>query len=322
MRLPLVAAGAVAAVFALPLGIVLLLTPASGACPVVAPHTAGAYSAADMSALWLASGGSTATTHVSGLGDVDDATIAGAVGMAESGGDPGIVNSIGAGGLMQIHPPEPDYLTPEVNMRMAVRKFNDSKLATGQGWLPWEAFTGPDARGDDGTWRGFLDGATFAIANTTASCGSLPDGTSSVTLADGTPWLADVPGSPGTRCDARIVADVEELVRRYHVRGGDCYAAGGPHAAAGEHPLGLGIDLVPGPAGSWDDVDRLARDVGWVRSCGASGVRPACPLKPWLRFVGYDGYPNHGSGNHLHLSWEHGPGSPASTVTVFSGGAA
>ena len=30
------------------------------------------------------------------------------------------------------------------------------------------------------------------------------------------------------------------------------------HTANGEHPLGLAVDLVPGPGGSWDDIDRLA----------------------------------------------------------------
>jgi hypothetical protein len=128
-------------------------------------------------------------------------------------------------------------------------------------------------------------------------------------------WLAAIPG--GQQCDRRIVPDVLTLIRIYHIAVTACYAPAG-HAADGEHPLGLATDIVPGPGGSWDDVDRLAVDAGWTRPCGASGVRPACPLKPWLRFVGYDGYPGHGRGNHLHLSWAHGPGRPASTVTVFS----
>ena len=40
-------------------------------------------------------------------------------------------------------------------------------------------------------------------------------------------------------------------------------------------------------------------------------MAPACPLKPWVRFVGYNGYPNHGDpahcsggcGAHIHVSW-------------------
>lgn len=128
-------------------------------------------------------------------------------------------------------------------------------------------------------------------------------------------WLARIPG--GQECDRRIVPDVLALIRVYHIAVTACYAPTG-HATDGEHPLGVATDIVPGPGGTWDDVDRLAHDVGWIRACGASGVRPACPLDPWLRFVGYDGYPNHGRGNHLHLSWQHGPGRPAETVTVFT----
>lgn len=138
-----------------------------------------------------------------------------------------------------------------------------------------------------------------------------------ITAPDHGGWLAPIPG--GQQCDRRIVPDVLTLIRVYHVAVTACYAPSG-HAAGGEHPLGLATDIVPGTGGSWDDVDQLAADTGWIRACGASGVRPACPLKPWVRFVGYDGYPNHGRGNHLHISWQHGPGKPASTVTVFTGG--
>ena len=70
-------------------------------------------------------------------------------------------------------------------------------------------------------------------------------------------WLAPVPGMPGETCDRRILPDVVTLIRRYHVAVTDCYAPTG-HAADGEHPLGLAVDLVPGRGGSWDDVDWLA----------------------------------------------------------------
>jgi hypothetical protein len=50
---------------------------------------------------------------------------------------------------------------------------------------------------------------------------------------------------------------------------------------------------------AWDtSALRLATDIGWTPSCGASGVAPACPLKAWVRFVGYNGYPNHGDPAH------------------------
>jgi hypothetical protein len=83
-------------------------------------------------------------------GPAGQADTAAAVALAESGGRPGIVNSIGAGGLWQIHPPEPGYLNPKTNARIAVRKFRES------GWQPWEAYTGPDGKGSDGPWRKFL----------------------------------------------------------------------------------------------------------------------------------------------------------------------
>ena len=56
---------------------------------------------------------------------------------------------------------------------------------------------------------------------------------------------------------------------------------------------------------------RLAHDLGWTPACARSGTRPACRLMPAIQFIGYDGYPSHGSPRtcsggcpaHLHLSW-------------------
>jgi hypothetical protein len=63
--------------------------------------------------------------------------------------------------------------------------------------------------------------------------------------------------------------------------------------------------------GDWDaTAKQVSLDIGWTESCGASGTAPACPLKAWVRFVGYNGYPSHGDpqhapGNaHLHISWQ------------------
>jgi hypothetical protein len=122
--------------------------------------------------------------------------------------------------------------------------------------------------------------------------------------------LVGIPSAPGQRVDARILADVEYLVRRYRLTITAAYAATG-HAPGGEHPLGLAIDVVPGPGGSWDEVDRLAR---WAEPL------PAAPRPPF-RWVGYDGDPGHGRGNHLHLSWNHGQSHrhrpPAAWVDTF-----
>ncbi len=59
-----------------------------------------------------------------------------------------------------------------------------------------------------------------------------------------------VPGQPWTRVDRRILPAVEYLIRRYHVEFGDGLATEG-HEPFGEHPLGLAVDVYPGPGGSW-----------------------------------------------------------------------
>jgi hypothetical protein len=109
-------------------------------------------------------------------------------------------------------------------------------------------------------------------------------------------------------CDRRVRDEVIWLARRFHVLVTACYAI---HSTAGEHPLGAAVDLVPdGNLGWQQTTERLARAVGWKRSCAASGVAPACARRPF-RFVGYDGYPGHGdpahcacgANAHLHLSW-------------------
>jgi hypothetical protein len=129
------------------------------------------------------------------------------------------------------------------------------------------------------------------------------------------PLPADIASGP-QRCDARIVDDVVYLARRDRVTVTACYAI---HSLAGEHPLGAAIDVVPSD-GNWERTLRLARDLGWQQSCAASGVAPAC-ARPPFRFIGYNGYPDHGDpqhctpcigGPHLHLSWQTSasPGQP------------
>jgi hypothetical protein len=111
--------------------------------------------------------------------------------------------------------------------------------------------------------------------------------------------IVPIPGNLGETIDERILNDVLELAARYRFRVTDGYAVAG-HAASGEHPLGLGVDLVPGPGGTWDDIDALAR---WAEP------RQGEPRSPF-RWVGYDGDENHGRGHHLHLSWQHSAAAP------------
>ncbi|MFL5844337.1 MAG: lytic murein transglycosylase [Solirubrobacteraceae bacterium] len=143
------------------------------------------------------------------------------------------------------------------------------------------------------------------------SCASAAGpGTGAVHTVTGPAGLVPIPGQNGQTIDARILPDVISLIDTYHLTITAGYAATG-HAADGEHPLGLALDIVPGPGGTWDDVDRLAR---W-----AEPVQNA--PRPPFRWVGYDGDANHGRGNHLHLSWNHSPTPsrrpPAASVDVF-----
>jgi Transglycosylase SLT domain len=110
--------------------------------------------------------------------------------------------------------------------------------------------------------------------------------------------------------DTRLYDDVIWILRRYRLRVTAAREAG--HHTHGD---GTALDLIPARGtvqDVWDaSAGRLAADVGWTRACGASGSRPACPLVPAIQFVGYDGYPSHGSPRtcsggcpaHIHVSW-------------------
>jgi RTX calcium-binding nonapeptide repeat (4 copies) len=127
-----------------------------------------------------------------------------------------------------------------------------------------------------------------------------------------------IPGQPGASIDRRLLPDVLQLIRRYRVRVIAGYAPRG-HSPKGEHPLGLAVDLIPGPGGSWRDVARLAR---WAEP---RQDRPRPPMK----WVGWNGDPDHGDPRHcrpskgcpphLHLSWDHSGGRPRRPVrTVWT----
>jgi len=130
--------------------------------------------------------------------------------------------------------------------------------------------------------------------------------------------------------DARLYDDVVWILRRYRLRVTAAREAG--HRTHGD---GTAVDLIP-PDGStqtsWDaSAGRLAADLGWTSTCGRSGSRPACPLAPAIQFVGYDGYPSHGSPRacrggcpaHIHVSWRSpcfgstGLTAPCEWVAVF-----
>jgi hypothetical protein len=109
--------------------------------------------------------------------------------------------------------------------------------------------------------------------------------------------------------DARILPDVLWVLRTYDLR-----VTAGREVGHASHGDGTAVDIVPanpiGAQNAWDQSAlRFARDIGWTSDCAAAGVAPACPLKPWVRFVGYNGYPGHGDPSHaganahMHISW-------------------
>ena len=122
-------------------------------------------------------------------------------------------------------------------------------------------------------------------------------------------WAWAGTGEPGV-IDARLYDDAVWILRRYHLRV-SAAREGGHHT----HGDGTAVDLVPADGSTqaiWDaSAGRLADDLGWTPACGRSGTRPACRLAPAIQFIGYDGYPGHGSPRtctggcpaHLHLSW-------------------
>jgi hypothetical protein len=129
-----------------------------------------------------------------------------------------------------------------------------------------------------------------------------------------------VPGQGASRVDRRILPDVLYLIRKYKIRLGDGYALRG-HEHDGEHPLGLAVDIYPGPGGSWKKVAKLAR---WAEPRQNHTRLP-------FRWAGWNGDRNHGDPQHcrasrgcpahLHLSWSHSRGhfgKPVRTVWVFA----
>jgi hypothetical protein len=139
----------------------------------------------------------------------------------------------------------------------------------------------------------------------------LDDGTCETT---GGGKFVPIPGFSGERIDRRLLADLAWIEKRYPIFVTDGYSLDPVHAANGEHPLGLALDIVPntGLGGSWADITALAR---WAEP------RQDHPRFPF-RWVGYKGDAGHGPHNHLHLSWSHsestkGPGYPVRTVYTF-----
>lgn len=109
--------------------------------------------------------------------------------------------------------------------------------------------------------------------------------------------FVDIPGFPGETIDRRLLTDIRWLQKRYPLFITDGYSGGAEHAANGEHPLGLALDIVPDfeAGGTWREITALAL---WAEPERNEPVQP-------FRWVGYDGDSGHGRGHHLHISWSH-----------------
>jgi uncharacterized membrane protein YgcG len=113
---------------------------------------------------------------------------------------------------------------------------------------------------------------------------------------------------PGEKIDRRLLPDIHWMERRFHIFITDGYSLDPVHAAGGEHPIGLATDIVPNRAegGTWGEIGELAH---------LAEPRQNHPRAPW-RWVGWNGDPGHGRGNHLHLSWLHSPAQPGHPARV------
>jgi hypothetical protein len=144
------------------------------------------------------------------------------------------------------------------------------------------------------------------------------------------PAWAMAAGRPAQPIDARLLDNALWMLRTYRLR--VTAAREGGHNTHGD---GTALDLVPAEPvdqAAWDrSAGALARDLGWTPACARSGTRPVCPLVAAMQFIGYEGYPGHGSPGtcagscaaHLHISWASpcygtsAPSAPCAVVTAF-----
>ena len=120
--------------------------------------------------------------------------------------------------------------------------------------------------------------------------------------------FVSIPDFPGEKIDRRLLPDIHWMERRYDILITDGYSTDPVHAGNGEHPIGLATDIVPNRAkgGTWNEIAALHRK---------AEPRQDHPIPPW-RWVGWNGDPGHGRGNHLHLSWMHSPSKPKHPARV------
>lgn len=117
-----------------------------------------------------------------------------AIAMAESSGNPEIINPIGCVGLWQINQPAHIKSHPQWTVKWLQNPVNNAKAAAvifhQQGMDAWEAYTGPDGHGSDGPWKqyykkGSSSGGVTPVFDFNDPLNLWPDA-----------W-GDAPGSPG-----------------------------------------------------------------------------------------------------------------------------
>jgi uncharacterized membrane protein YgcG len=120
--------------------------------------------------------------------------------------------------------------------------------------------------------------------------------------------FVSIPGFPGEKIDRRLIPDIRWMKHRFDIFITDGYSRDPVHAQNGEHPIGLANDIVPNAAkgGTWNEIGDLAH---------LAEPQQNEPIMPW-RWVGWNGDPGHGRGNHLHLSWSHSPTRPGHPARV------
>ena len=102
--------------------------------------------------------------------------------------------------------------------------------------------------------------------------------------------LVPAPGFPGETINSAVIPAFQSLVRRFNLFLTDAYGPG--HQSSEHTQYGTAIDVVPGPGGTWEDVNRA------VAYSVRAGYNP----------VYYDGsggsiaLPPHGPGHHAHIT--------------------
>jgi hypothetical protein len=106
-----------------------------------------------------------------------------------------------------------------------------------------------------------------------------------------------IPEFPGEKIDRRLLRDVHWMYRHYDIFITDGYSTDPVHDPDGEHPIGLAADIIPNTSrgGNWDKIGRLAHRFEPHQN----------QVRLPFRWIGWNGDPGHGRGNHLHLSWAH-----------------